>query len=44
MELVTKGVAERDARVGETVRIKVILSGKDLLCRACGTGEVELAL
>jgi flagella basal body P-ring formation protein FlgA len=44
MEVIAKGVAQRDARVGEIVPIKVALSGKDLVCRVSGTGEVEMAL
>jgi flagella basal body P-ring formation protein FlgA len=44
MEVVTKGVAQRDARLGEIVPIKVAISGKDLVCHVCGAGEVEMAL
>lgn len=44
MEIITKGVAQRDARVGEIVPVKATVSGKEITCRVSGNGQVEMAL
>lgn len=44
MEVLTKGVAQRDGFVGDVVPIKVVLSGKDVTCKVLASGAVELPL
>ena len=44
MEVVTKGVAQRDGYVGELIPVKVFVSGKDLTCKIIANGTVELPL
>jgi len=44
MEVVTKGVAEKDGYVGDLIPVKVFISGKDLTCKIVANGTVELPL
>jgi flagella basal body P-ring formation protein FlgA len=44
MEVVTKGVAEKDGYVGDLIPVKVFVSGKDLTCKVVANGLVELPL
>jgi flagella basal body P-ring formation protein FlgA len=44
MEVVTKGVAEKDGYVGDLIPVKVFVSGKDLTCKIVANGMVELPL
>jgi flagella basal body P-ring formation protein FlgA len=44
MEVITKGVAEKDGYVGDLIPVKVFVSGKDLTCKVVGNGMVELPL
>jgi flagella basal body P-ring formation protein FlgA len=44
MEVVTKGVAEKDGYVGDLIPVKVFVSGKELTCKIVANGAVELPL
>jgi len=44
LKITAKGVARSDARIGEAVSIEVLISGRRLMCRAVGVGEVALSL
>ncbi|MGO8704856.1 MAG: flagellar basal body P-ring formation chaperone FlgA [Candidatus Brocadiia bacterium] len=44
MEVVTKGIAQKDGYVGDLITVKVFLSGKDLTCKVVANGSVELPL
>ena len=44
LRITAKGVAQSDARVGEAVPIEVLISGRRLMCRTVGVGEVALSL
>jgi len=44
LEVVTKGVAGRDARVGEVIPVTVEISGRKLSCKVTGAGTVELSM
>ena len=44
MEVVTKGVAQKDGYVGDLIPVKVFVSGKDLTCKVVANGTVELPL
>ena len=44
MEVVTKGIAQKDGYVGDLIPVKVFVSGKDLTCKIVANGTVELPL
>ena len=44
MEILTKGVAQRDGFVGDVVPVKVFVTGKELSCKITSTGAVELPM
>jgi flagella basal body P-ring formation protein FlgA len=44
MEVLTKGVVQRDAFVGDLVPVKVFATGKELTCKVTSSGVVELPL
>lgn len=44
MEVLAKGVAQRDAFVGDVVPVKVLTTGKELMCKVTAVGAVELPL
>ena len=44
MEVVTKGVAQKDGYVGDLIPVKVFVTGKDLTCKIVANGTVELPL
>jgi len=44
LEIVTKGVALGNGRLGENVMVKVLLSGKETPCTVAGQGQVEIKL
>ena len=44
MEILAKGVAQRDAHIGDVVAVKILVTGKELSCRVRANGAVEVAL
>jgi len=44
MDVVTKGVAQKDGYVGELIPVKVFVTGKNLTCKIVANGTVELPL
>jgi flagella basal body P-ring formation protein FlgA len=44
MEVVTKGIAQKDGYMGEMIPVKVFVTGKSLTCKIVGNGTVELPL
>ncbi len=44
IEIVTKGVAQRDAYLGDTISVKVVTSGKPISCKVIGPNTVEISL
>jgi flagella basal body P-ring formation protein FlgA len=44
MEVVTKGVAQKDGYVGDLIPVKVFVSGKELTCKIVANGTVELPM
>jgi len=44
MEVITKGVAQKDGYVGDMIPVKVYVSGKDLTGKVVANGVVELPL
>lgn len=44
MEVLAKGVVQRDAFLGDAVPVKVLNTGKELMCKVTATGTVELPL
>ena len=44
MDVVTKGVAQKDGYLGEMIPVKVFVTGKSLTCKIVGNGSVELPL
>jgi len=44
LEIITKGVALGNGRLGENIMVKVLLSGKETPCMVAGRGQVEIKL
>lgn len=44
MEITTKGIAQRDARLGDSIGVKISATGKEIICNVVAMGSVEIPL